>query len=280
MRELRIGIVGLGLMGSKLVEYFASKGIRVVAYNWRNIESKKKEVELNLRRTDKAGAPVYPDAADIAAKVSFTEDLEALKGCGIVMDCSPEKYEIKEKVYSGLRSAMRSDAALATLTSSLSLLKLAAMFFPERLVGLHFFNPPTKMKLVELAFLPETDEAVRKGITEFVNSLQDKKVIEIPPIQGYIVNRLLFAYINYAIEYARDTKIDIKEIDSAMRFGVNFPMGPFELCDYIGNDIVLEILNELYTSLGDARYKPAPGLAELVEAGKLGRKVKQGFYPY
>ena len=267
-------------MGLKLAEYLACRNINVVAYNWRNIASKKREFAANLRRVDKTGNPVCPNAAEVEARVTFAEDLEELRPCSLVLDCSPEEYAVKEKVYSSLRSAMGSEAALASITSSLSLIKLSEMFFPDRLLGLHFFNPPTKMKLVELAFLPGTAEAVKKAVFEFMKLLQDKKVVEVPPIQGYIVNRLLFAYLNYAIEYAQDTKVDIKEIDSAMRYGVNFPMGPFELCDYIGNDIVLEILTELYSSLEDIRYKPSAWLIELVKEGKLGKKAQRGFYLY
>jgi len=136
------------------------------------------------------------------------------------------------------------------------------------------------MKLIELSFFKETSEEVKTLVYRFASSLDDKKIIEIPNIQGFIVNRLLFAYINYSIKFYFENALDAETIDSAMKLGTNNPMGPLELSDYIGNDITLDILQEFYNSTKDIVYKPNENFVKMVENFEFGKKVKKGFYRY
>lgn len=275
-----IGILGLGTIGLKLVEYLTENGFSILAYNWRNISQKREYFLESIEKKIKFGKLSYELLDVMQNRIVFTGNLNDLANCTLVIDTLKESYDIKMAILRSLKEIVGQDTLVATSTSSLSIDRLASSFDPSRFAGMHFFNPPTRMKLIELAFLPQMPDSYRGRIYRFLGDLKDKKIVEIPPIQGYIVNRLLFIYINYAIEYKMDTGIDSMSIDEAMKLGTNAPMGPLELSDYIGNDVSLEILQELHTSLNDPRFKPATLLQDMVAAGKLGRKSKIGFYPY
>lgn len=275
-----VGIVGLGAIGLKLTQYFASHKIHVIAYNWRDLDKKESIFRQNIEKQIKDGKSAYSEVVENANYVEFTGKMIDLKRCDFVFESATEKYDIKQELYSKLKTVLSEQAVLATTTSSLSIAELSECFDKKRFIGVHFFNPPVKMKLVELSFLPENSPDIKMRTYDFLNLLKDRKIIELPLVQGYVVNRILFVYINYAMEYAQETGISISNIDSAMKSGANFPMGPFELSDYIGNDITLQILNEFYSSLTDSRYKPAKLLLDVVANGWLGRKSKQGFYNY
>lgn len=280
MENARVGVVGLGVIGLKLVEYLALEGHEVVAYNWRNVKVKEQQLSLNLDKKVKYEKVSLELLDRVKSRIRFVEDLQELSSCGLVIDSSREDYDVKKGLYSSLLKKMSPKAILASTTSSLSLQKLSDYFDKDRFVGIHFFNPPTKMKLVEVAFLDPNNRELYAEVYKFLKALPDKKVVELPPIQGYIVNRLLFVYINAAIAFHEEFNISPQSIDEAMRFGTNVPMGPLELSDYIGNDVTLEILKEFHSALNDVRYKPATALVKLVEEGKLGKKTKSGFYKY
>ncbi len=275
-----IGVVGLGTIGIKLVEYLAEKKIHVIAYNFRNIEKKQSEFIENIEKKVKYNRISFEVFEQIIKRVDFTTNLNDLHEVDLVIESTKERYETKQKIYIQLKSVLKENAILASTTSSLSLEKLGGFFSRDRFLGIHFFNPPTKMKLIELSFLKENVNDVKQRIYKFLSSFDDKKVIELPPIQGYIVNNLLFNYINFAIEFFYTSKINAQDIDEAMKLGTNVPMGPLELSDYIGNDITLQILQELYSETQDRRFMPHQTLIKMVEDGFLGRKTKQGFYFY
>lgn len=276
---MKIGIAGLGTIGFKLVEYLSEKGFDVVAYNWRNLTEKIRRFSTTLVKKAQSNKIDYNDIELIKKRVTFSDSIEDLKDCFIVIESLMEDYKIKEDFYKEFIRIVGSNYTLGTTTSCLSLEKLSVSLNRANYFGLHFFNPPTKMKLIEVSFLDNNVE-LREKAFRFLNMLDDKKIIEIPPIQGYIVNSILFANINFAINFHLNTNIAIKDIDEAMKLGTNNPMGPFELSDYIGNDVSFQILNELYNSLRREEYKPTKLLMDMVENKKLGRKTGEGFYSY
>jgi 3-hydroxybutyryl-CoA dehydrogenase len=276
---MQIGIAGLGTIGSKLVEYLSEKGFEVVAYNWRNIEEKHMQFEKTLEKKVQYNKVSYENMELIKNRVTFTDKIENLRASHILIESLREDYNIKTSFYSRVKDVLQSNYILATTTSCLSLERLSLDVNRSRFLGLHFFNPPTKMRLIELSFVNDECE-VKEQIYHFLSMLDDKKVIEIPPIQGYIVNTILLANINFSIEFQNDSGIPFKDIDEAMKLGTNCPMGPFELSDYIGNDVTLQILDELFSSLGKNIYKPTNTLKEMVRENKLGRKTGEGFYKY
>jgi len=274
-----VGVIGLGTIGIKLVEYLLEKGFKVVAYNWRNLDKKMEKFESNLDKKVKY-EKIGLDAIDrIRRNVSFTISLDDLCDADIIIDASTEKYEIKKNIYISLVK-FKKLPILACTTSSLDLTKLGSFYVPRLFVGMHFFNPPTKMRLIELAFLPEVDINVKQAIYQFLKNMDDKKVIEIPPIQGYIVNRLLFQYMNASFKMMERYNLDCETVDEAMKGGTNMPMGPCELSDYVGNDITLDILSEFYTTFKEDEYLPSKLLIQKVKNNELGRKTKKGFYNY
>lgn len=277
---MKIGVVGLGTIGIKLIEYLSEKNFEVIAYNYRNIDLKKNKFLKNIERKIKFGKIDLIRYESIVKNVNFSDQLKELYNCQLVIDSSKEDYDVKKNLYEKLISLMDKKAVLATTTSSLNIIKLSKFYDLNRFVALHFFNPPTKMKLIELVFLKNTSLEIRNFIYKFLNVLDDKKVIELPPIQGYVVNRLLFVYINYAIEFMEENNLNPQIIDETMKFGTNVPMGPLQLSDYIGNDVTLEILNEFFESTKDVRFKPAKRLVHMVKENKLGNKTKIGFYEF
>jgi len=280
MNDNKVAVVGLGVIGLKLVEYLSLQGYSIVAYNWRNIEAKRAQFQLNIDKKVKYEKVSMEVLEQVKRRIQFTDKLDDIKDCELVIDSTKEIYAVKQELYASLLKVMGKQSVLATTTSSLSLQRLAGYFDKNRFVGMHFFNPPTKMKLIELSFLDSSNMSLQNSVYRFLRTLSDKKVVELPPIQGYIVNRLLFIYINAAISFMEETGLPAQNIDEAMRSGTNVPMGPLELSDYIGNDVTLDILNEFYSSLKDERYKPPAPLVQMVKDGKLGKKVKAGFYNY
>jgi len=188
---MKIGVVGLGTIGIKLIEYLSEKNFEVIAYNYRNIDLKKNKFLKNIERKIKFGKIDLIRYESIVKNVNFSDQLKELYNCQLVIDSSKEDYDVKKNLYEKLISLMDKKAVLATTTSSLNIIKLSKFYDLNRFVALHFFNPPTKMKLIELVFLKNTSLEIRNFIYKFLNVLDDKKVIELPPIQGYVVNRLL-----------------------------------------------------------------------------------------
>jgi len=275
---LKIGVIGLGTIGLKLVEYLSENNFYVIACS-RNIEAKKTLFNNNIDTKVKYNKISYDRLIFIQNNVKFTDEISLLAECGLIIECLKETYSVK-KEYIKLLKDLNKEIPLASTTSSLNIVELSKAYHSGYFIGLHFFNTPTKMKLVELSFLPETLPQIKSFTYQFLNKLSDKKVIEIPFVQGYIVNNILFAYLNFAFEFKLDKSINIQDIDEAMKLGTNMPMGPFELADYIGIDIVLEILEELYKTSNDYHFRPCSIIKKMVAQNKLGRKTKLGFYEY
>ncbi len=275
---MNIGIAGLGTIGLKLTEYLADKGFKITAYG-RNIDLKKRAFEQILEDKLKANKLTVEEASTVKNRILFTDKITDFGICDLIIESLKELYELKISFLEDLHKVFP-DKIVASTTSSLDLYRLAEHYNPKQLIGLHFFNPPMRMKLIELSFLSETPQKAKNLIYEFTGMLKDKIVIELPFIQGYIANNLLLAYINHSVEFYQANDLNKEDIDNAMKLGTNMPMGPLELADYIGNDIVLEILVELYSATQDLRFKPSTMLIEMVANKKLGRKSKSGFYNY
>jgi len=250
-----------------------------VLFHWRSIDKKTGIFESNLDKKVKYEKIGLDTIDRIKRNARFTQSFDDLREATIVIDASAERYDIKKDIYSHLMQ-FEARPVLACTTSSLDLKKLGSFYEPRLFVGMHFFNPPTKMKLIELAFLPETDINVKQTIYQFLKNMDDKKVIEVPPIQGYIVNRLLFQYMNASFKMMERYNLDCETVDEAMKGGTNMPMGPCELSDYVGNDITLDILSEFYATFGEEEYSPSKLLVQKVDSRELGRKTKKGFYNY
>ncbi len=273
---MKIGILGLGNMGIQLATYFAMKGYVVCGFNYRDIDKKKEKISkalsLKKRRNNDEGDETIDE------RLFLNDDLEQVLSCDLIVDALVEDLEVKAKYYKRICSNCVDVPLMGTLTSTLNLNELQAVYENGHVFALHFFNPPDKMRLIEVCFLPGFPVEARSKIFTFIDSLGDKIPIEVPAIQGFIVNRLLFSYINHAIQFHIANNIEPKVIDKVMRLGTNSPMGPLQLSDYIGNDITLQILHELYVATGEDRYRPVAEFENMVANNLLGKKTRKGFY--
>lgn len=270
-----VGLIGSGVMARGLVELMLSQGHRVVwvGRSLERLETSREKVADRLART------MDEDQTDEALhRLTLSEDIGALKECDIVIEAIIEELEPKQNVLVEIEAVVSEDCLIATNTSSLPLDKISAgMEHPERFGGLHFFNPPTRMRLVEIVRGPETDAEIELFMTEFAQLL-GKVPIPVVAGPGFVVNRVLMPLINEAVRTLEDGIAPAEDIDEAVRLGLNHPMGPLALADLIGLDVVVNIMDDLYERLDDEAYAPRPMLRTLVDEGKLGRKTGEGFF--
>jgi 3-hydroxybutyryl-CoA dehydrogenase len=220
------------------------------------------------------------DRKNALARIKPAEKYDAFSGCDLVIETATEKEDVKRKIFSELCSSLKSDAILATNTSSISITRLASSTDrPERFIGIHFMNPVPLMELVELIRGIATDDATFEASKAFVTKL-GKTIAVSEDFPAFIVNRILLPMINEAIYTLYEGVGNVESIDTAMRLGAHHPMGPLELADFIGLDTCLSVMQVLYEGLADSKYRPCPLLVKYVEAGWLGRKTQRGFYDY
>jgi 3-hydroxybutyryl-CoA dehydrogenase len=278
----KVGVVGLGTMGAGIAEVFARNGIAVVG-----IEQSADWLERgrdNLRRsTDRAvsrGRLTADGQQEILGRILLTTDINALADVDLAVEAVPERLDVKHAVFSELDQVCRPDAVLATNTSSLPVTRIAAKSrHPDRVVGMHFFNPATVLKLVEVIRTERTADGLAEDIASLATQLGKVPVL-VGDRAGFVANALLFGYLNQAIKLAESGPAGYDEIDAAMTKGAGLPMGPFALLDLIGLDTAQEILLTIHAESGRPRHDPAQRLRELVASGALGRKIGRGFYPY
>jgi len=278
----RLGIVGSGIMGSGIAEVAAKAGVDVV------LRSRKQETAdamvaglgKSLDKQVAKGRLAEDEAAAVAGRVSATADLDALADCDLVLESIVEDLAVKKQLFVELDKVVKDGAILASNTSTLPVIEMAVETGrPERVCGVHFFNPAPAMALVEIVrTLVSSDETIGE-VTAFAEAA-GKTTVEVKDQAGFIVNALLFPYLNNAVRLLENATASRDDIDAAMKGGCNFPMGPLALLDLVGLDTSLSILDALYEEFKDPNYAAVPRLRRMVAAGLLGRKSGEGFYDY
>ncbi len=277
-----IGVVGTGLMASGIAEVAAKAGNDVIlrGRSEASIKKAKAAIEKSLGRAVSKGKMDQSAADAVLDRVTTTLEFSDLAECDLVVEAVAEDLAIKVAIFTELDAAVKPDAILATTTSSLPVVDLAAVTGrPDKVIGLHFFNPAPVMKLVEIVRTVATADEVEQRSTAWVHSLK-KHPVHCRDRAGFIVNFLLFPYLNDAVRMHEEGYGSPEDIDTAMKLGCAHPMGPFELMDIVGLDVTHAILTSLHEEFRERRYAPAPLLEHMVRAGYLGRKSGRGFYDY
>jgi 3-hydroxybutyryl-CoA dehydrogenase len=278
----RLGIVGSGIMGSGIAEVAAKAGTDVVLRSRQQAtaDAMVAALEKSLAKQVERGKLEETDAKEIGARVTATDDLQALKDCDLVLESVVEDLAVKKELFTQLDGIVKPDGILATNTSTLPVVELAvATERPSQVVGIHFFNPAPMMSLVEVIRPLTASDATVDAAKAFAAGC-GKDVVEVKDRAGFIVNALLFPYLNNAVRMLESGTASRDDIDTAMKGGCNFPMGPLALIDLVGLDTSLSILDALYEEFKDPNYAAMPLLRRMVAAGELGRKSGAGFYDY
>ena len=277
-----IGVIGAGQMGNGIAHVCALAGYSVLLNDLEadRIKAGMATINGNMARQVGKKAISEDDRKNALARIKPAEKYDAFSGCDLVIETATEKEDVKRKIFGELCSSLKSDAILATNTSSISITRLASSTDrPERFIGIHFMNPVPLMELVELIRGIATDDATFEASKAFVTKL-GKTIAVSEDFPAFIVNRILLPMINEAIYTLYEGVGNVESIDTAMRLGAHHPMGPLELADFIGLDTCLSVMQVLYEGLADSKYRPCPLLVKYVEAGWLGRKTQRGFYDY
>ena len=278
----RVGILGSGIMGSGIAEVAAKTGHEVVLRSRKQETADAMVVSLtkSLAKQVERGKLSEEERDTVLGRVTATSHIGALADCDLVIESVVEDMAVKTALFAELDGIVKDDAILATNTSTLSVIDMAvATGRPDKVVGVHFFNPAPMMSLVEIVRpLTASDETVA-AVTEFATTC-GKDPVEVKDRAGFIVNALLFPYLNNAVRMLENGTASRDDIDTAMKGGCNFPMGPLALLDLVGLDTSLSILDALYDEFRDPNYAAVPALRRMVTAGQLGRKSGLGFYDY
>ena len=277
-----VGVIGAGTMGNGIAQACAVVGVDVIMVDiaeaavLRGLATITSSLDRLVKKEKITGAD--KDAA--VARVRGTTSYDTLERADLVIEAATENEEIKLKVLKQIDAVVKDGAVIATNTSSISITKLAAaMNAPHRFVGMHFFNPVPMMSLVEIIRGLQTDDATIARVEGFAKRL-GKTPITIKNSPGFVVNRLLCPMLNEAVFALQEGLASAEEIDTGMKLGCNHPIGPLALCDMIGLDVLLAVMEVLYRDFNDPKYRPALLLREMVAAGYLGRKTGRGFFTY
>lgn len=277
-----IGVVGSGTMGNGITQAFAVAGYSVTMTDVSEeaVARGLKSLTGSLDRLVKKEKMTAADKDAALARIKTATALTALKDCDLVIEAATENLTLKLKIFADLDGLLGEAAVIATNTSSLSITKLAASTKrPDRVIGMHFFNPVPLMQLIELIRGLQTSDATYAAAEEVSRAL-GKTPVQVRNSPGFVVNRLLCPMLNEAVFALAEGLATAEQIDEAMKFGANHPIGPLALCDLIGLDVQLAVMNVLFEGYKDPKYRPAPLLVEMVEAGYLGRKTGRGFFTY
>ena len=271
-----------GTMGAGIAQVLLQGGYEVAmrARRESSIESGKAKIEKNFSKMVAKEKISEADKTEFLSKLQISTELDIFKDSDIIIEATTENMEAKKELAKQIDEICKEDAIFATNTSSLSITEIAAcMKHPEKVIGMHFFNPVPAMKLVEVIKGFATDEAVNKEIIEMTEKI-GKTPVQVEEGPGFVVNRILLPMINEGIGILADGLASAEDIDKAMKLGAGHPMGPLALADLIGLDVCLAIMETLYSEFGDSKYRPHPLLRKMVRSNNLGMKTGKGFFEY
>ncbi|MEA4922345.1 MAG: 3-hydroxybutyryl-CoA dehydrogenase [Eubacteriaceae bacterium] len=278
----KIGVLGTGTMGAGIIQTLTMNGYEVVlrARRQTSVDNGIAKVTKNLEKLVKKEKITAAEKDEMLGRLQGSTDIEVVKDADLIIEAATENAEAKKALFAELDELCKPGTILATNTSSLSITEIAAATKrPDKVIGMHFFNPVPVMKLVEIIQGLTTSDETRDTILELTKSLK-KTPVEVAEAPGFVVNRILIPMINEAIGIYAEGVADAEGIDTAMKLGANHPMGPLALGDLIGLDVVLAIMDVLYEEFGDTKYRAHTLLRKMVRANKLGMKTGEGFYNY
>ena len=283
MSEIKkVGILGSGIMGSGLAEVAARAGYDVVvrSRSQASADAMVASIDKGFAKAIERGKSTEEERAAVLGRIQATDHLGAVADCDLVIESVVEDLAVKKALFAELEQIVKPSGILATNTSTLPVVEMAMVTQrPDKVCGIHFFNPAPMMKLVEVVRpITASDDTIATAMAFAANCGKDG--VEVKDRAGFIVNALLFPYLNNAVRMWEVGTASMESIDTAMKGGCNFPMGPFALLDLVGLDTSLAILDALYAEFADPNYAAVPTLRRMVAAGHLGRKTKRGFYTY
>ncbi|MBM6927263.1 3-hydroxybutyryl-CoA dehydrogenase [Pseudoflavonifractor phocaeensis] len=278
----KVIVIGGGTMGLDIAQVFARSGYEVVVRDINDaiIQASQSRLIKGLDKLVAKGKMDEAAKADLLGRMSFTTDLNQAADADLVVEAALEDLELKKSIFAELDAICKPETILASNTSSISITAIAsATKRPEKFIGMHFFNPATVMKLVEVIRGAHTSDETCAVITELARAI-GKEPVEVNEAPGFVVNKILIPLINEGIDLFYTGVASAEGVDTAMRLGANHPMGPLALGDLVGLDVCLAIMDTIYQETGDPKYRASLLLRKMVRAGKLGRKTGIGFYDY